>query len=218
MDGPDKLFIEIGGVPVLARAVSAFAGCGQIDELVVAVRRDSLERAAELCAGYARGKSVKLVEGGDTRLRSVYNGVFAASKNSGMIAVHDGARPFISAELIERSITAARAHGAAAPAIPVVSTVKTVEGGVIKGTVERKDMYEMQTPQVFESGMIKAALTDALKKSLSVTDDCMAVEAMGFPIHIVRGDRCNIKITTPEDAAIADAMAAAGVMYGGARR
>jgi 2-C-methyl-D-erythritol 4-phosphate cytidylyltransferase len=217
MDRSDKLFLEIGGVPVLARAVSAFAGCGRIDELIVAVRRDSLERAAELCGEYARGKSVKLVEGGDTRLRSVYNGVFAASRSSRLIAIHDGARPFVSAELIERSITAAGEYGAAAPAIPVVSTVKKVEGGIIKCTVEREGMYEMQTPQVFESGIIKAALTDALKKSLPVTDDCMAVEAMGFPIHIVCGDRCNIKITTPEDAAIAEAMASAGVTHGGAR-
>jgi 2-C-methyl-D-erythritol 4-phosphate cytidylyltransferase len=206
MDGTDKLFAELGGVPVLARSVMAFASCGGVAEVIVAVRRGYVERAADMCARYAGNADIKIVEGGDTRARSVYNGVFAASPRSDLIAVHDGARPFISAGLIMKSINAARAHGAAALAVPVVATVKTVERGVVSGTVDRKDLYEAQTPQVFRVEIIKAALTDALKRSLDVTDDCMAVEAMGFPVYIVEGERRNIKITTRGDMDIAEAI------------
>lgn len=208
MGGTDKLFAELEGLPVLARSVMAFADCGCVDELIVAIRRESIGRAAELCARYAGNADIKVIEGGDTRARSVYNGVFAASPRSGLIAVHDGARPFISAELIIKSISAARAHGAAALAVPVAATIKTVERGVVSGTVDRKGLHEAQTPQVFRSEIIKAALTDALRRSLDVTDDCMAVEAMGFPVRIVTGDRRNIKITTREDMDIARMIAA----------
>ncbi|MDR1588630.1 MAG: 2-C-methyl-D-erythritol 4-phosphate cytidylyltransferase [Oscillospiraceae bacterium] len=209
MAGTDKLFAELGGVPVLARSVIAFAGCVEIDEVIVAVRREAIELAADLCAKYAGGADIKVVVGGDTRARSVYNGVFASSPRSGLIAIHDGARPFVSAGHIIKTISAARAHGAAALAVPVVSTLKTAQRGIVSGTVDRRGMYETQTPQVFRAEIIKAALTGALKKSLDMTDDCMAVEALGFPIHIVQGDRRNIKITERGDFALAEAIAAA---------
>jgi 2-C-methyl-D-erythritol 4-phosphate cytidylyltransferase len=207
MNGTDKLFAQLGGVPVLARSVMAFAECEAVGEVIVAVRRAYTERVAEMCARYAAGVDVKVVEGGDTRVRSVYNGVFAASPRSDIIAVHDGARPFVSAGMIEKSIIAARAHGAAAIAVPVISTVKTVREGVVSGTVDRSGLYEAQTPQAFRSEIIKAALTNALRKSLDITDDCMAVEAIGFPVRIVTGDRRNIKITTLDDMDIARVLA-----------
>jgi 2-C-methyl-D-erythritol 4-phosphate cytidylyltransferase len=208
MRGTDKLFLEIGGAPVLGRTAAVFAECGRIDELVVAVRRESFERAAEICARYVTGGrvKVKIVEGGETRLRSVYNGVFAASARSGLIAIHDGARPLITEDLILSSITAARTYGAAALAVPVAATVKRAANGIVTDTVTRDGLYEIQTPQTFDSGIIKAALTNALNKALRVTDDCMAVEAMGFPVRIVEGDVRNIKITTAEDAALAEAI------------
>ncbi|MDR2665455.1 MAG: 2-C-methyl-D-erythritol 4-phosphate cytidylyltransferase, partial [Oscillospiraceae bacterium] len=134
--------------------------------------------------------------------------VFAASGRADLIAIHDGARPFLTGKLLSGTIGAAREHGAAAPATPVTGTVKLVRGGTVVHTVDRDGLYEIQTPQVFKAEIIKAALTAALRKSFEATDDCAAVEAIGFPVHTVRGDCCNIKITTGEDLALAEAIAA----------
>jgi 2-C-methyl-D-erythritol 4-phosphate cytidylyltransferase len=97
-------------------------------------------------------------------------------------------------------------HHAAAPAIPVSSTVKRVEGGVVRETVDREKLFEVQTPQVFDAGLIKAALTSAIDKSINITDDCMAVELLGVPVYITEGSRNNIKLTTREDAILAEAI------------
>jgi 2-C-methyl-D-erythritol 4-phosphate cytidylyltransferase len=211
MAGADKLFLDIGGLPVLARTVSVFACCDSVDELIVVAREDCLERVAELCARYAGGKDVGVVAGGGTRLRSVYNGVFAASSRAELIAIHDGARPFLTGKLLSETIGAALKYGAAAPAAPVTNTVKLVgRGGAVVRTIDRDGLYEIQTPQVFKAEIIKAALTAALGKSIAVTDDCAAVEAMGFPVHTVPGERRNIKITTGEDMSLAEALAAIG--------
>jgi 2-C-methyl-D-erythritol 4-phosphate cytidylyltransferase len=210
MAGADKLFLDIGGSPVLSWAVSALARCERVDELIVVAREDCLERVAQLCSRCAGGKDVCVIVGGDTRLRSVYNGVFAASGRSDLIAVHDGARPFLTDKLLQDTIGAALEYGAAAPAMPIANTVKLVRHCVVAHTLDRDGLYEIQTPQVFKAEIIKVALTSALKNSIAVTDDCAAVEAIGFPVRTVRGERRNIKITTGEDMALAEALAAMG--------
>jgi 2-C-methyl-D-erythritol 2,4-cyclodiphosphate synthase/2-C-methyl-D-erythritol 4-phosphate cytidylyltransferase len=210
MGGRDKMFMDVGGLSVLARTVSAMAGSPLIDEIVVVTRPESLERAAGVCEKYAAGKPSKAVAGGDTRLRSVYNGVFEASRGSGLIAIHDGARPFVTRSVVKRAILEARRFGAAAPALPVAFTVKSAEGGTVISTLDRRKLYEIQTPQVFRAELIKAALTNAILKGLEVTDDCMAVESVGYSVRLVEGSRDNIKITTPEDVALAGAIAAGG--------
>jgi len=206
MAGEDKLFVEICGAPVLYHTLAAFQNCNLIKEIIVVARNDSFELIGELCEKYSLVKVAKIVEGGSTRLESVMNGVYAASKKSQLIAVHDGARPCVDEDVIERAVIAATKWHAAAPAVPIGSTVKRVEDRRITETVDRRDLVEIQTPQVFATEIIKAALTNAIRESIDATDDCMAVELIGFPIHITEGSSKNIKLTTQDDLFVAEAI------------
>jgi len=206
MGGEDKLFLEIHGAPVLAHSLMAFQNCNSIDEIVVVAGNDHLSRIGEICKHYGIGKASKIMLGGATRLESVINGVFAVSNKSQLIAIHDGARPCISEAVIMKAITAATKYHAAAPSVPVSSTLKKAENGTVLETISRDNLFEIQTPQVFTAELIKAALTNAQRKSLDVTDDCMAVELIGFPVHITDGSRTNIKLTTKEDIFLIDAI------------
>ncbi|MCL2152913.1 MAG: 2-C-methyl-D-erythritol 4-phosphate cytidylyltransferase, partial [Oscillospiraceae bacterium] len=146
----------------------------------------------------------KIIEGGQTRTESVFNGVLAASKKARIIAIHDGARICVDNGVISRGIAAVSKYPAAAPGIPVSSTIKRVVKGIVQETVDREDLFEIQTPQVFKAEVIKVALTKTLKETDSITDDCIAVERMGLPVHIFEGSRSNIKLTTLEDILIAE--------------
>jgi 2-C-methyl-D-erythritol 4-phosphate cytidylyltransferase len=204
MAGEDKLFADLCGAPVLAHTLLAFQNCGYISEIIVVVRSDRLEYAAALCEQYRITKAAQVVAGGETRLLSVMNGLFAISDAAQLAAIHDGARPCVDEPLIARTIEEAAKHHAAAPAIPVSSTIKRAKEGVIVETVARDGLYEIQTPQVFYADLIKAALTNAKNKFPDITDDCKAVEILGMPVRITQGSRSNIKITTREDLKIAE--------------
>jgi 2-C-methyl-D-erythritol 4-phosphate cytidylyltransferase len=204
--GEDKLYHHITGKPVLAHAIGAFQRCALVDEIIIVAREERFGCVEDICTKYGFDKVAKIMKGGKTRPESVYNGVYAASDKARLVAVHDGARPCIDIDTIERTIYAATKHHAAAPAVPVASTVKKVEGMIISETVDREGLYEIQTPQIFKIEVIKAALTHAVNKSVSITDDCMAVEMIGVPVHITEGSRGNIKITDCEDLRIAEAL------------
>lgn len=209
MGGGDKLFAEVCGAPVLGHTLTAFENCALISEIIVVARADMLDHAAGICAKYAAGKSGKVIAGGDSRFDSVYNGVFAVSDKAGLIAIHDGARPCVDARVIELAVMAAAKHHAAVPAIAVSSTVKRAARGIVNETVSRDGLFEIQTPQVFDADLIKAALTKAMKVKgaaalREITDDCMAVEMLGAPVYISEGSRNNIKITTSEDLALVE--------------
>ena len=204
--GKDKQFVEIHGKPVLAHTLLAFQNCPLVREIIVVTQEDKLARVGEICAEYKITKTAKIVPGGPTRLESVMNGVFAATKKSKLIAIHDGARPCVTQRVIERTIEAAAKHHAAAPAVPVSSTIKRAQRGMVLETVDRENLFEVQTPQIFTAAIIKGALTSAKKKSLEITDDCMAAELMGVTVHLTEGSRSNIKLTTREDIAIAAAI------------
>ena len=206
MGGEDKLFIVINGSPVLAHTLDKFQRCRSIDEIIVVARADMLERICVVCKEYNINKATAVIVGGATRLESVLNGTMAVSNNAQLIAIHDGARPCVDIDVIERTIVAAAQHHAATPAVPVNFTIKKVEKGVVKETIDRKSLYEIQTPQVFDAALIKAALTNAVNKSLDVTDDCAAAEILGVPIYITQGSPRNIKLTTKEDIKIAEAL------------
>ena len=206
MNGEDKLFIDLCGMPVLAHALREFENCGYIEEIVIVGREDRISDISEICSKYGIAKAAKVMFGGATRQLSVFGGVFAVSPKAELIAVHDGARPCIDRATIERTIEAAAKHHAAAPAVPVTSTIKKVKNGIILETVDRSDLYEVQTPQVFAADLIKAALTNAENKSLSITDECKAVELIGAAVRITEGSHKNIKLTTHEDIAIAEAI------------
>ncbi|MCL2424755.1 MAG: 2-C-methyl-D-erythritol 4-phosphate cytidylyltransferase [Oscillospiraceae bacterium] len=203
--GEDKLFFSINDKPVIVYTIEAFESCKLINDIIIVTREDRVEDIAKLCAQYSFKKVSLVIKGGQTRLESVLNGIHAASKKARLIAIHDGARPCINTEIIEQTIHKAEKIGAAAPAVAIASTVKKIENGVIESTVDRENLYEIQTPQIFRTEIIKAALTKAYKKSIEVTDDCMAVEMTGMSVHVVEGSRRNIKITTNEDFRIAEA-------------
>ena len=206
MGGIDKLFLEIGGIPVLAHTLRALAGCRSIREIIVVTREEEVEKVAEMCAGHQITKISKIIAGGATRMESVYNGVLQVSPEAELIAIHDGARPFVTENLIALVVEAAAKYNAAAPAVPVTSTVKQAKNGMVVKTIDRSELFEIQTPQIFTAELIKAALQNAVDQSLYITDDCMAVEALGCPVKLTSGSRENIKLTTKADIIYAEAL------------
>ncbi|MCL2627235.1 MAG: 2-C-methyl-D-erythritol 4-phosphate cytidylyltransferase [Oscillospiraceae bacterium] len=209
--GEDKLFYSINDRPVLAHTIEVFEHCVFIDEIVIVTQEKNLEKIAEMCREYRYKKVSRIMVGGATRAQSVFNGVFAVSKKAKLIAIHDGARACIDTDTIERTLAAAARYNAAAPAVEVVSTLKRLTGKVITETVDRNKLVEIQTPQIFRAEIIKAALTNAMKKSIEITDDCMAAEIIGVPVHTVLGSRKNIKITEIDDLQIATSILSQGV-------
>ena len=210
--GADKLFLPMAGIPVIVRTLLQFQKCDAIDEIIVVTREDKLTEVADYCKQYEITKATKILQGGKERAESSAAGVFEASRHSGYIAISDGARPLVSPELIAETIAAARKYGAAAPAVPVKDTIKVAENGVVVDTPDRSKLFAIQTPQVFEADLIKGALTKAMRDKTPITDDCSAVEAMGYPVHLIEGSYQNIKITTQEDMIISQAYLAAGGM------
>lgn len=206
MGNINKLFAEISGIPVLAITLSALNSSKYIDEIVLVSSENSMVEISKMCQQYGFGKVKTIVKGGSTRLESVYNGVQEVSSNAEVIAIHDGARPFVSDDVIKNAIDAACEYGAAAPAVPVKDTIKVVHDGVAVETPDRSKLYAVQTPQCFDAGLIKSALYNAISKKIDITDDCSAVEAIGGKIKLVDGAYDNIKITTPEDLALGEAI------------
>lgn len=202
--GADKLFAEIDGKPVLGMSLEAFANAACINEIILVVREAILDRAARLARAYGGGKVRRVVPGGSTRVLSSYAGVMSVSKKAKLIAIHDGARPLVSEKVIADAVWAAHRHLAAAPAIAVRDTIKIACDGVVTATPDRGSLFAVQTPQVFRSEIIQAALVNAAQKQLPVTDDCAAAEAIGAQITLTPGSEENIKITTPFDLAMAN--------------
>jgi len=206
MGGDDKLLLDINGKPVLVHALIAFQNTSAVNEIIIVSTPDKFEHIGMLCRHYGIDKATKIMAGGQTRTESVLNGILAVSKGAQVIAIHDGARPCVDAGVIERAISAVSKHHGVAPAVPVSSTLKRAENGTVVETVDRNDLFEIQTPQVFTVEIIKAALQSAIDKSVDITDDCMAVELMGIPVYLSEGSRSNIKVTTSEDIVIAEAI------------
>ena len=204
--GEDKLFLDLDGMPVLAMSLLALQNSESIDEVVVVARPDSLDAIGRLRERYGLGKLKYLILGGATRTESAFRGVMAASKKAKIICIHDGARPFVTEEVIADAVQSAALYLAAAPAVPVKDTVKKAENGIVLETPDRTALWAVQTPQAFQADIIKAALNKAVAAGVSYTDDCAAAEAMGCTVHLSRGDEDNIKLTTPADLALAEAI------------
>ena len=202
MGGIDKTMALIHGEPVIARTVRAFQNCDAIKEIVVVTRSDLIMPVSDLCHPFSKVTAV--VVGGENRVASVQNGLNALSSKVHLVAVHDGARPLISFEVIDRTVRAAHTYGAAAPGVPVKDTIKVVAGGVVTSTPDRKTLQAVQTPQVFDFVLLRGALKKAVEMGWEITDDCSAVEMLGMRVRMVEGDEKNIKITTPMDLKIAE--------------
>lgn len=207
--GRDKILMPLGGMPVIAHTLKALQASDCIDEIVVVTRYESLQEVADICHDYGITKTSKVVLGGKTRTESSLMGVSNADERARYIAIHDGARPFLTDKLIERVVHSAQQHDAAAPAIAPTDTVRVLNSkGVVTETPSRDLVALMQTPQVFMTELIKAALTRARDKGVKITDDCSAVEAMGYKVTVVAGEQDNIKLTTARDMYIAEGILA----------
>ena len=201
MGGVDKVMAPLGGEPMIARTVRTFQNCDAIREIVVVTREDLLTAVMGLCKDMDKVKAV--VAGGADRAESVSLGLNALSDKVKLAAVHDGARPLVTWQVIDRTVRAANTYGAAAPAIPVKDTIKEVAGGLVVTTPERSHLQAVQTPQVFDFDLLRGALKKAKESGAAITDDCSAVELLGMKVKIVEGDERNLKVTTAMDLKIA---------------
>ena len=206
MEGIDKILAPLGELPVLVHTLYAFQDCPAFDEVVVVTREDLLVEVSQLCKEYRLDKVTKVVVGGAERIHSVRAGLQEANPEAGLIAIHDGARPLVTREVLEEAVARAWTTGAAAPAIPVTDTIKREENGQTVETVDRSQLRAVQTPQVFEAGLIRAALEKAVQNGEHLTDDCAAVERIGMKVSLTAGSRENIKISTPFDLLLGEAI------------
>jgi 2-C-methyl-D-erythritol 4-phosphate cytidylyltransferase len=202
--GADKLMADLAGIPVLARSIALFEDCPYVREIVVVSSEERIGEIAALCQEHKLSKVSSVVLGGETRLHSALSGVSECRPQAGLIAIHDGARPLASPELIREVIECAHRHRAAVPALRSKETIKLARGRRVSQTPDRASAFAVQTPQVFDPIIIKGALTDAITKKLRVYDDASAVEALGFAVYLSKGSEQNIKITTPLDMEIAE--------------
>jgi 2-C-methyl-D-erythritol 4-phosphate cytidylyltransferase/2-C-methyl-D-erythritol 2,4-cyclodiphosphate synthase len=205
-----KQFLEIGGQSILDLSLQAIAASDLIDEIVVALPDDHVAATAGAWATRS-AKPLTFVAGGDRRQDSVANAFARTSPDARIVVIHDAARPFVTSEIIARTVTAAEACGAAIAAIPVRDTVKQVGDAVagggrpIRSTIARDTVFLAQTPQAFRLDVLSRALESG--KNIEATDEAMLVERLGLPVHVVAGDPRNIKVTTPEDLAAARRLA-----------
>lgn len=206
MEGIDKVLAPLGEMPVLVHTLYAFQDCPAVGEIVVVTREDLLVEVGRLCREFALDKVRKVIVGGAERIHSVQAGLREVDPEAELIAIHDGARPLVTQDVIERAVEAAARSGAAAPAIPVVDTIKRWEDGLGVETVDRSCLRAVQTPQVFEAGLIRAAIQKALEDGELLTDDCGAVERLGKKVTLTEGSRENMKITTPLDLVLGEAV------------
>ena len=199
-----KQLLEIGGRPILERSVTAFLSHPSVSEVVVALPQELVDAPPAYLK--SAGKTLRVVAGGSRRQDSVANGFRAASARAEIIVIHDAARQFASADLIARTIAAAAESGAALAAIQARDTVKRIHASHVVETLARESIYLAQTPQAFRSNV----LADALALAGDATDEAALAERAGHTVRIVEGDASNIKITTPDDLVIAEAIAQAG--------
>lgn len=205
--GQDKLLMDLSGQPVLMHTLQAIDRTERVDEMIIAAREDLMLPIADLCKQAQLHKPVKVVRGGQSRPESVLAGALEADPQAQLIAVHDGARPLVTPELFDTVIESAETTHASAPAIPVNDTVKVADGrGIVQSTPDRSTLFAVQTPQVFQAELLRAALQSAITCKASVTDDCSAVERLGKQVLLVEGDGENLKITRPLDLLLAEAI------------
>ncbi len=199
MNGTDKQFAEICGIPVIVRSMLAFEKSKSVAEIIVASRPECIDRITGLATEYNITKLTAVVSGGKTRQESVFNAVRKISETTELIAVHDGARPLVETEHIEKVIRDAVTFGGAVLGVPVKDTIKVVSGGLVTDTPPRSSLYITQTPQVFKKSVYFRGVEFAERNYLDFTDDCQLAEAIGVKICMTEGAYTNIKITTPED-------------------
>ena len=196
-----KQFLEINGKPMISHSIAAFENAAEIDEIVLVVSPETMERAEVLRSS----KVSAVVPGGPFRVQSVRNGFCVADKSSSVVAVHDAARPLVLPDEIDEVVKRASEIGAACFTMPVTDTIKEIERGIITRTIDRETLRRAATPQAFKYEILEQALSDSDVDAFA-TDECFLVEKLGYDIACVDGSTQNIKITYPEDLLIAEAI------------
>ena len=195
-----KQFLEIGGKPILRHTIERFLSFDPDIEVIVVLPEAQKAWWRDYCRQNGFLERYSMVSGGITRFHSVQNALKYVG-DEGVVAVHDGVRPLIRRDLLERTFEAAQQWRAVVPAVPVVESMRKMEGEEDSVPVSRDGMMLVQTPQLFDAGLLKNAYRQAF--STAFTDDASVVEASGVRVHIVPGDRINVKITTPDDLQLA---------------
>lgn len=206
-----KQYIILGEKEILAHTLEAFNEAECIDEIVVVVSEEEREIVQrDIVDKYKINKVSRIAAGGKERQDSVYNGLMATDESTDYVMIHDGARPFISRQLIERALEKTKEVDATVVAVPVKDTIKVVNltEKAVENTPKRETLWSVQTPQSFKKEVLLKAYEFASKEALQVTDDSMLVEAYGKKVYIVEGEYNNIKVTTPEDLIIGNAILA----------
>lgn len=199
-----KQYLEVGGVPVLLRAIRPFVAHPRVAQVVVVIPPEDVLHAPT----WLLDVPVRIVAGGAERGDSVANGL-AAVENADIVLIHDGARPFVDAGTIDRVLEGC-ADGGAIAAVPVTDTIKQVDSeGVITGTPDRRTLWQAQTPQGFPLAPLLEAYRRAAEEGVSATDDAALYERYAGPVRVVMGSHRNLKVTRPDDLPIAEALAAA---------
>jgi 2-C-methyl-D-erythritol 4-phosphate cytidylyltransferase len=203
--GFDKLFALLAGKPVIAHSIAAFEQCKQIDEILIVSREERMKDIEKAVKQGKFAKVKKIVAGGAERHVSVWNGLQAVSAETSYVAIHDGARPLVTPDLIEQCINLAMEKGAVSCSAPIPDTVKRASNDQeVTESVERSGLWAMQTPQVFNSGLILQAYASLMAKNEQVTDEVSAVQKLGKKIALLRNDDWNLKITFPRDLEMAE--------------
>jgi 2-C-methyl-D-erythritol 4-phosphate cytidylyltransferase len=205
-----KTFLPLVGRPILLRTVDRFLAAASIAKVIVVVAPDQLARAGALLAENSEIKDFarwQLQGGGATRQESVRRGLELTGPDDEIIAIHDGARPFVTTALIDRCVAAARKHGAVVAGVPARDTIKRVsDDHWVESTLARGPLWQIQTPQAFRRYIITAAHQWAAKAGIQATDDAALVEQQGGSVFVLEGDRTNLKITFADDVELAEAM------------
>lgn len=203
MAGVDKIFAPLGGIPVLSRTVAAFRQSPLINNIVLVVSRANMDAARTLFSENRWSKVTEICPGGERRQDSVAAGL-AVIPPCDWVIVHDGARPLVTAGIIERGLEEARETGSAVAAVPVTDTIKLADDALlVQGTPPRRSLWAVQTPQIFQYNIIKEAYR---QMKYEVTDDSTLVERAGYRVKLYMGSYANIKITTPQDLLLAEAL------------
>ena len=206
-----KQYLDLGGIPVLARTLMAFDNHPAVENIFLVVAQKELEFCRKtILSSLLWEKNIMIVAGGKQRQDSVYEGLKAAERfmtDREIIVIHDGARPLVSGETITACIDGAEKSGACIPCLPASDTLKQVDsGGFVTATVSRTNIWIAQTPQAFSFKLLKQGFENAIEKGLAVTDDAAVIEDCGGSVQVISGSRKNIKITTPEDLDMARAL------------
>ena len=206
MQGVNKILLPLGKSTVIGNTMSRFQKCESVKEIVIVAREQDIPEIKAEADRQGITKLIACTTGGATRQESVIKGIRCISGDTEMIAVHDGARPLVKPEHIEKTIKDARVFGGATLGVPVKDTIKMVDDGLITDTPPRNQLYITQTPQVFKRKLYLEAVDFSLEHGLDFTDDCQLVEAIGGKVCMTVGDYTNIKITTPEDIRLAEVL------------